>query len=108
MQLFIALAHNYGWQRGELIGLTVKQVDFFDTALRLNPGTTKNGEGREVRITDPALLKLLRGACEGKKPDDPLFTRDDGKPVKDFRGAWHNLCIRAEVGAYQCANCGAA
>jgi hypothetical protein len=25
-------------------------------------------------------------------------TRAGGKPVKDFRGAWRNLCVRAGVG----------
>ncbi len=27
-----------------------------------------------------------------------MFTRDGGKPVRDFRGAWRNLCVRAGSG----------
>ena len=36
--------------------------------------------------------ELLRAAVEGKRPDGCVFTHEDGKPVKDFRGAWRNLC----------------
>ena len=34
-----------------------------------------------------------------------MITRDDGKPVKDFRGAWQNLCVRAGLDEYRCAEC---
>ncbi|MGA3335550.1 MAG: hypothetical protein ABSC62_15470 [Terracidiphilus sp.] len=40
----------------------------------------------------PEVEELLRAAVEGKRPDDCVFTHEDGKPVKDFRGAWRNLC----------------
>lgn len=51
---------------------------------------TKNGEGREVAMT-PEVEEFLRAAVEGKRPDDCVFTHEDGKPVKDFPGAWRNL-----------------
>lgn len=106
MRLLLQAAYTYGWRRGELIKLLVRQVDLVSRRLRLDPGTTKNKKGREVHI-DSALLELFRAACEGKKPDNPVFTRDDGSPIKDFRGAWRNLCIRAGVGEYRCAACDA-
>lgn len=39
-----------------------------------NPGTTKNGEGREVVMT-PEVEELLRAAVANKKPKDSMFTR---------------------------------
>jgi integrase len=106
MRLLLELAYTYGWRRGELLNLRVRQVDLADYTLRLDPGTTKNRKGREVAF-DAALFELLRSACDGKEPEDYVITRDDGKPVKDFRGAWQNLCVRAGLGDYRCRKCAA-
>lgn len=106
MRTFLEVAYSYGWRRGELIGLRVGQVDLRNRTIRLNPGTTKNGEGREVTLT-PEVEGLLRASVEGKEADDFVFTREDGKPVKDFRGAWRNLCVRAGTGRWICGRCGA-
>jgi integrase len=106
MRVLLGMAYTYGWRRGELLGLRVRQVDLNQRTLRLDPGTTKNQEGREVAI-NTALLELLRAACHGKGPDDYVVTREDGKPVRDFRGAWQNLCVRSGLGEYHCAKCDA-
>ncbi len=106
MRLLIGAAYLYGWRKGELLTLRVRQVDFDNLVLRLEVGTTKNGEGREVFL-DSSLVELFRAACENKKPDDFVLTRENGEPVRDFRGAWRNLCIRAGLGAYHCADCNA-
>lgn len=107
MRLLVQTAYSYGWRRGELLKLRVDQVDPHRRTLRLNPGTTKNKKGREVYIDD-SLIELFKAACAGKQPGDAVFTRDDGSPVLEFRGAWRNLCIRAGVGEYRCAGCEAA
>jgi hypothetical protein len=44
-----------------------------------------------------ANLELQRSSCRD--------TRAGGKPVKDFRGAWRNLCVRAGVGPWTCEEC---
>lgn len=106
MRLLIGAAYFYGWRRGELLTLRVRQVDLNKLVLRLEVGTTKNGKGREVFL-DSSLVELFRAAIEGKQPDDFLLTRD-GKPIKEFRGAWRNLCIRTGLGTYRCAGCGGA
>jgi integrase len=95
MRLFVEIAFTYGWRRGELLELRVRNVDLHDRTIRLDPGTTKNGNGREVHIGNEGLLELLRAACHGKKPSDPVFTRDNGRPVLAFQKAWRNLCVRA-------------
>jgi hypothetical protein len=35
--------------------------------------------------------------CEGKAPDDAVFTWANGSPVLDFRRAWDNMCKAAGV-----------
>ncbi len=90
---------------GELLNLHVRHVNLRSRTLRLDPGTTKNGEGREVPIFNDTLLELLRQACDGKQPDDGLLTRDDGTPVRSFQAAWRNMCVRAGVGGWHCSTC---
>jgi integrase len=107
MRALIEVAYTYGWRRGEMLGLKVRQVDLHSRTIRLDPGTTKNGEGREVVMT-PEVEELLRAAVMKKKPTDCVFTREDGKPIKDFRGAWRNLCVRAGTGGWKCRKCAAA
>ena len=107
LRTFLELAFTYGWRRGELLGLRVRQVNLNQRTIRLDPGTTKNREGREVAMT-PKVLELLRLACEGKQPEDHVLTRDiDGlkAPVKDFRDAWRNVCLRAGLAKLVCRKC---
>ena len=69
---------------------SVCQVDLAARTIRLEPGTTKNREGREVTIESFTLLSLLRQCLEGKKQHEYVFTRDN-KPIRDFRRSWENL-----------------
>ena len=105
MRALLEVAYTYGWRRGEMLGLQVRQIDLQARTIRLDPGTTKNGEGREVVMT-PEVEELLRAAIANKKPNDSVFTREGGKPIKDFRGAWRNLCVRAGTGRWECGKCG--
>ena len=80
-----------GWRHHELLSLRVRQIDLEHRIVRLEPGTTKNKEGREAPMTD-VMLQLLTACVEGKQPDDPVFKRPNGKPVLDFRVTWQNAC----------------
>jgi len=104
LRTFLELAYSYGWRRGELLGLRVRQVNFANRTIRLDPGTTKNKEGREVAMT-AKVAELLREATARKRPDDYVLMRN-GKPVKEFRRTWGNLCERAGLGQFLCAKCG--
>ena len=104
MRTLLEVAYTYGWRRGEMLGLRVRQVDLLNRTIRLDVGSTKNGEGREVMMT-PEVAELLRAAVAGKQSDEHVFTRDGGKPVKDFRGAWRNLCVRSGTGHWECGKC---
>jgi integrase len=81
-----------GWRHEELLGLRVRQVYLEHRILRLEPGTTKNGEGREAPMTD-RMQQLLTACCEGKGPQDAVFSWSDGKPVIDFRDRWYKPAV---------------
>lgn len=103
-RVLLTVARTYGWRKGELLNMRVARVDLLGGTIRLEPGTTKNREGREVTLT-PVLTKLLAGCIQGKEAADFVFTRDDGKPVKDFRQLWWNVCTQTGLGHMECRKC---
>jgi hypothetical protein len=96
-------AYAFSWRNYELLGLRVSQLDFLARIIDL--GETKNGDQRMLPMTEHLFQVLVRCAS-GKKPDDFVFTHDDGSQVKDFRGAWWSACIRAGLGRFECRECG--
>ena len=96
MRAMIELARTYGWRKRELLNLRIRQVDLRARTIRLDPGTTKNRDGREITMTD-TVRALLAQCVQGKGPDEHVFTRAGGKPVRDFRKAWGTLCTAAGV-----------
>lgn len=93
---FLAVAYNFGFRKGELLGLRVRQVNLKDRTIQLLPGTTKSDEGRTVRMTED-VYQRLKPSVQGKKPDDAVFTWEDGSPVKDFRVTWSKMTKAAKV-----------
>ena len=92
----VEMGRTYGWRISELINLKVKQVDVNARIIRLEPGTTKNKDGREVTMTT-AVHALLTQFVEGKSADDAVFMRSDGVPVRDFRNMWAKATEAAGV-----------
>jgi integrase len=86
----LALAYNFGFRKSELATMQVRQVDLLNRSLTLDPGTTKNSEGRIVKLTS-ATLELVKQCMLSKTPDSFLFTRHDGQPIRDFRVSWEIL-----------------
>ena len=105
LRVFLELGFTYGWRRGELLSLKVRQLNFAAHTIRLEVGTTKNREGREVAMTTN-VAALLALAVAGKSGDDFVLTRPSGGPVRDFRRSWWNLCVRAGLGKFTCRACG--
>jgi integrase len=103
-RVLLELGRTYGWRRGELLRMRVREVDLLAKTLRLEPGTTKNRDGREVTMTD-GIYRLMSGLILGKKAADFVFTRPDGTPVRDFRKTWWAACIRSGVGKMVCRKC---
>ena len=111
LRVFLEIGFTYGWRKGELLALRVRQVNLPNRTIRLDAGTTKNGDGREVAMT-ARVAELLRHAVAGKAPDDFVLTREikAGKrtvqrPVRSVRAAWRNLCVRAGLGKFVCCAC---
>jgi integrase len=53
-----AIGASFGFRLSEILGLRVRQVDLADRTLRLETGTTKNGHGRLVVLTEECFTLL--------------------------------------------------
>lgn len=92
-----------GWRKGEVLGLTWDRVDLQARTVRLEPGTTKNREGRTFAYNEGSELEVvLRGRWEatkalGRLPLTPwVFHHRGGKPVRSFHQAWRAACLKAK------------
>ena len=64
IQPLVAFLRETGWRLGEALSLEWRQVDFATQIVRLEPGTTKNAEGRRFPFGMlPSLAALLRSAA---------------------------------------------
>ena len=96
-------AYVTGWRvQSEVLTRRWEHVDFDGGWLVLEPGETKNDEGRQFPLT-PELRSLLeaqfdrvKGIAEATGRSVPwVFPHDDASPIRDFRGAWQSACKRA-------------
>ncbi len=88
------IGFRFGWRAEEILSLTVERVDLERDTLRLPPGTTKNGKGREVPIAFTSLRESLKAQTErvwklagerGKTPTKFFMHtegRAKGEPIK--------------------------
>jgi integrase len=100
-----AIAYITGWRvKSELLTRQWRHVDLVKGWLRLDPGESKNGEGREFPFT-PEMRSVVEAKREMVKTIEReqacvipwVFIHSDGRPIKDFRGAWAKACKDAGV-----------
>ena len=112
LQVAATLAYTFGWRtQSEVLTLERRQLDLEAETLRLDPGTTKNDDGRLVYLTPElkALLSAQVARVEAlqrklKRVIPYLFPHLEGRSPRlvgtricDFRKAWATACKRAGV-----------
>ena len=91
LKAILVLTFKYGFRKGELLNATVGYFDPKTSVFTLPAFTTKNKMERRVPIRrDGEIFQMLVKLTEGRKSTEALFTRN-GKPVRDYRGAWEVL-----------------
>ena len=102
---FVAFLHITGWRwRSEAARLRWANVTFDAGEVRLEPGTTKTGEGRVFPFTAElrALLERRRALTREREGElgrivPHVFTRAHGEPLGTFNKAWATACRAAGV-----------
>lgn len=92
-----------GWRKAEVLGLTWSRVDWQAGTLRLDVGTTKNGEGRTFPFAAlPPLAALLREQRERTRAIEretgrivPWVFHRQGDEIRSMNGAWKGAAKRA-------------
>ena len=97
-----AAAYITGWRTiSELLPLEWRQVDFNAGTLRLDPGTTKNRDGRVFPMTKALRAVLLEQKARTEELQRelgiliPNVFHIDGKPFKSYRKAWKTAWRKA-------------
>ena len=109
LQLAIDIEYTYGWRnKSEVLSLERRHIDLREGTLRLEPGTTKNDDGRLVYLTAElkaqiiAQLDRVRDLEKKANKIIPyLFVHlqgpHRGRRIRDFRKTWATACRRAGV-----------
>ncbi len=110
LRLVASFAYITGWRKGEILNLTWEGVSLDEGTVRLEPGTTKNREGRTIVM--PSALRdllsaqwqrtcaLVQGWSPGATPREvaasvPWVFHRGGRPIRNYDLAWRNACVRA-------------
>ena len=84
-------AYHTGWRKEEIVGLTLDKLDLKQGVVRLDPGETKNEDGRVIYLDDE-LIKELKALNSSRPLGCPYVFHLNGMRIKDFRGAWNAAC----------------
>ena len=107
LRVAVTIAYTFGWRmQSEVLSLERRQVDLEAGTIRLDPGSTKNDEGRVVYLTPElrALLAAHLGRVDALGRDlgrlipwcFPHFEKPlRGDQRRDFRRAWRTACAAA-------------
>ncbi len=94
----VEVGRKFAWRVSEVLNLRVEQIDLLGRTIRLHAGETKNDEARTVPIPD-SLYTLLVECVRGKQPEQYVFTRSNGKRIRDFRWTCGELAFEPGLGA---------
>jgi integrase len=89
----ITFAYHTGWRKTEILNLTWDKVDLKEGIVRLDPGETKNDDGRTLYLNEE-LLKVMHSLQSKRRLGFPYVFHRDGHRIKDFRDVWRSACKR--------------
>ncbi len=96
-QLAVALAAYAGLRASEIRALRKRDVDLVNEIITVRlkrcagqEGQPKSKHQRSIDFIAPQLLPLLKGRCEGLKPDDYVCPNSTGRPWSD-NGLWNQF-----------------
>jgi integrase len=84
-------AYYSGWRRGEITGLTWREIDMAGGVIRLDPEREKMKAGRVLPLSEPSK-EVLQRRIAARRLDSLLVFHRDGEPLIDWRKAWANAC----------------
>ncbi|MGA2119202.1 MAG: tyrosine-type recombinase/integrase [Bryobacteraceae bacterium] len=94
----LTFAYYTGCRRGEILALQWSQVDLMERLVRLEPGTTKNHEARNLPLTTELYetLAMQQSIRDTKFPTCQwVFFNESGGKIGRFQRSWRTACEAA-------------
>lgn len=87
-----------GCRKSEILRLRWPQIDLGEAMIRLD--RTKNGEDRDVPMSDPLfeMLSRRRAQRDAKWKASPWVFSREGERIVNFYTSWKSACVRAGLG----------
>jgi integrase len=89
----ITFGYHSGWRISEILGLTWDRIDLHEGIARLDPGETKNEEGRTLYM-NKELMEEMKALHRKRQLGCPYVFHRNGEPIKGFRKAWASARIK--------------
>lgn len=87
----LTFAYFSGWRKSEILTLKWNQVNIHNGIVRLEPGETKNSDGRNLYM-EPDLWDLLKFLHKNRRIDCLFVFNHKGTAIRDFRKSWGTAC----------------
>lgn len=94
LKTLVTFAYHSGWRKQEILGLTWDRVNLQEGVVTLDPGETKNEEGRTLYLNQE-LMEEMKAALSKRNIGCPFVFHRNGEPIRDFRGSWDTACLEA-------------
>jgi len=91
----LSFGYFTGWRKAEILNLTWRHVNLRDGIVRLEPGETKNSEGRTLYM-EPELWEMLKQLHKNRRMDCFFVFNRNGRKIIDFHKAWETACTTAK------------
>lgn len=91
----VTVAYMTGWRRAEILNLQWNRVNIKEGIVRLEPGETKNDDGRTLYM-EPELWELIEELYRKRHMDCLYVFQLNGSKICDFRNSWATAC--SEIG----------
>jgi len=89
---YLDFAYYSGWRRGEVIGLTWREIDMAGSVIRLDPDRSKTRTGRLLPMSPPLKEVLQRRVAARRLDCLMVFHRDGDEDMNDWWKAWKAAC----------------
>jgi len=87
----VMFAYLTGWRKSEILRLTWNRVNLKDGIVRLEPGETKNKDGRTLYM-ETELLEMMQILYRSRSMSCLYVFHLKGEKISDFRGSWRAAC----------------
>jgi len=98
-------AYYSGWRRGEITGLTWREIDMAGSVIRLDPERSKTRTGRLLPMSQPLKEVLQRRVAARRLDCLMVFHHDGDEDMNDWWKAWKAACKLAGLPGKKLHDC---